>query len=91
MMDFRSEWKKHWLYYLLLLFLEGIGLVLLSLSTYNKPLQLTIVMMMTVIYVFSALVHHYLTHDVHPKIVVEYILMGALGIAITFFLLRIII
>jgi hypothetical protein len=91
MMEFRSEWKKHWLYYLILITLEGIGLILLTLSTYNKSLQLTIVMLMSVIYVFSAIVHHYLSHDVHPKIVVEYILMGALGIAVTFFLLRIII
>ena len=91
MMEFKNELKKHWVYYLVLLILEGIGLVLLTLSTYNKPLQLTIVMLMTLIYIFSALIHHYLTHDVHPKIVVEYVLMGALGIAVTFFLLRIII
>lgn len=90
-MEFKLEWKKHWLYYAILLVAEGVGLILLSLATYNKPLQLLIVMLMSVIYVFSAIVHHYLTHDVHPKIVVEYILMGALGISITFFLLRILI
>lgn len=91
MMEFRAEWKKHWLYYSILLVLEGIGLILLSLSAYDKPLQLTIVMIMTIVYVLSAIIHHYLTHDVHTKIVVEYLLMGALGISITFFLLRIII
>jgi hypothetical protein len=91
MMEFKKEWKNHWVYYFILLVLEGIGLALLTLSTYNKPLQLTIVIMMTLIYIFSALVHHFLSHDVHPKIVVEYILMGCLGIALTFFLLRIII
>lgn len=91
MIDLQKEVKKHWLYYSLLILIGSIGLIVLSLSSYNKPLQLTVVILMTVLYVLGAILHHFFTHDVHPKIVVEYILIGALGIAITFFLLRIII
>lgn len=80
--------KTHHRYYFALLLMQSLGLYLTYLTSFDYRLQLVVVMMTTFIYIGWALLHHYVEHDMTAKIVVEYILMGSLGITIAFFILK---
>jgi hypothetical protein len=54
----------------------------------NKNLQMAYIVLTTFLYIVWGIVHHYIHHDVHPRIVLEYILMGSFGISVMFFLLH---
>lgn len=80
--------KNHWGYYLSLALIQLTGLILTFLLSYSRTLQMTVVVMVTTIYTIWALIHHKMEHDLHATIVIEYIVMGAFGISVAFFLLR---
>lgn len=80
--------KKHRGYYVAMLLMQILGLYLTYLTAFDFRLQMVVVILITVIYIGWALLHHYVEHDLSSKIVIEYLLMGALGISIVFFLLR---
>ncbi|CAN5129621.1 hypothetical protein BH11PAT1_BH11PAT1_5970 [soil metagenome] len=85
---FKLHIKKHHVYYVSMLLMQLLGLYLTYLTSFDSRLQLLVVVMTTFIYIGWALLHHYVEHDLTSKIVVEYILMGALGISVIFFLLK---
>lgn len=74
--------KKHPDYYIALILLLLCSGWLLFLFSYNKVLQLGIFIGMTLAYIVAGLLHHRFHHDFYPKIMVEYILIGTLGIAV---------
>lgn len=80
--------RKHVYYYLFLLISQVASFIGVLLVAPNVQLQMLVVTINSIIYVIWASLHHYLHHDLHPKIVLEYILVGFLGISITFFMLR---
>jgi hypothetical protein len=80
--------KTHFWYYLSLIVIDTLGLILTAFLAYDHRMQLLVVIIMNILATSWALVHHYLEHDLHPKIVIEYVLFGTLGIAIAFFLIR---
>ncbi|HZE87554.1 MAG TPA: hypothetical protein VE090_05120 [Methylomirabilota bacterium] len=80
--------KKHLWYYTSFILGELIGLVLLFFFAYDKTLQLLVLFFMTGFYVFWALLHHYFHHDITAKIVIEYVLIGILGMVVVFFFLQ---
>lgn len=43
----------------------------------------------SVFYVGWALLHHYIHHEMHLKIVLEYVIIGVLGISAVYFMLSI--
>lgn len=49
--------------------------------------QMMIVMLTSFFYVSFALFHHFLNGDLNVKIVIEYVLIAALGMSIVFFYL----
>jgi hypothetical protein len=49
--------------------------------------QIMIVMLTSFFYVGFALFHHYLNRDLSAKVVIEYVLIAALGISLVFFYL----
>lgn len=87
-MNVSKEVEKHYMYYLLLFGTILFCITALINSSYNRPLQMVIVVMTAFFYIALALIHHFIEHDLTAKIVVEYILIGALGIALFAFLLN---
>lgn len=53
----------------------------------NHASQLVVGMVSAVSYVAWGIIHHALQKDLHAKIVVEYVLMGAIAIALLFIVL----
>lgn len=79
--------EGHFGYYISLAAILFLGFLLVSLSP-NKQFQMTMIVLTSVFYVIWGIVHHLLNHDLTLKIVVEYILIGSLGLTVVFFLLK---
>jgi hypothetical protein len=80
--------KHHISYYAVVGLIQLVGLILIIWAGGNKQIQMMYVVLMTLLYVAWGLVHHKIHHDLHAKVVIEYVLMGSLGIAIMYFLLQ---
>ena len=79
---------KHSPYYLSLIAILTLGF-LLAVTSSNKTFQIGVTIATTFFYVLWGIMHHLLNHDLHAKIVIEYILIGVFGLTIIFFLLSI--
>lgn len=84
----RAKFKAHRDYYLILAGMQVSGFILVLFAHNDKKLVFSYVVLSTLFYMVWAYVHHFLHHDLTTKIVMEYIVMGALGIAVMFFFLR---
>lgn len=80
--------KNHNLYYLSLLSVLFSGIVLVIIFSGDSILQMLTVVGVAFSYVILGIVHHLIDHDLVLKIVVEYILIAALGIAAALFVFR---
>ena len=80
--------NEHVAYYISLIAMFALGIFLISSVTPNKQLQMLIFVIMAFFYVIWGVLHHYINHELSSKIVVEYVLIGTLGVAIMFFLLK---
>lgn len=79
--------REHIGYYLSLVAILAFGLLLVLLVYPNRSLQAVIVVLTALSYVFWGIVHHLINHDLHAKIVVEYTLVGILGLTIVLLIL----
>ncbi len=68
-------------YFVLLVILLG-GFATFYYVKPNTSLQLVVGVVTSIFYVFWGLIHHALQKDLHQKIVVEYLLMGAIAIVL---------
>ncbi len=75
-------------YYLSLFLILAIGLFLALYTSYDKALQMAMIVITGFSYVVWGIIHHLIQHDLHPKIVIEYILIGSLGMTIVLYLLK---
>lgn len=82
------KYIKHHHTYVFLLAIFLLGIVLLFQLNYNKQLQAVVVAAMSVWYVIVGILHHATHHDLTSKIVVEYILIGSLGMVIVLFFIK---
>jgi hypothetical protein len=80
--------NKHLGYYISLLLLLLLGFLLIYFASPQRQLQLSIFVIVTLFYIILGITHHKINHDLSAKIVVEYILIGAFGIAVMFFLFK---
>lgn len=78
--------SKHVMYYLFAGAIFLIGLVLIALNDHDNKLQALFIAMTATCYLLWSSVHHYVHHQLHPRVVVEYILIASLGIVLSFFL-----
>lgn len=78
--------KKHFWFYLSFLVFQIIGYFLVVYTAYDKHIQLSILYITTVFYIFWSLLHQYIHHHINAKIVVEYVLVGFLGLSLSLFL-----
>lgn len=83
-----SKIKEHTLYYISLLGLLIGGLALIFFSSPNRGLQMIFLVGLSICYVLIGIIHHLMNHDLVGRIVLEYILIAALGIAAAFFIFR---
>ncbi len=80
--------KKHIWYYLSFLIVIFLGLFLLTHSHGNKQLQVSFIILIAFFYITFGVVHHVKHHSITAKIVLEYVMVAALGIAIILFSLQ---
>ncbi|MCL6096437.1 MAG: hypothetical protein M1444_02010 [Patescibacteria group bacterium] len=80
--------NEHVAYYISLIAIFALGVFLMLSVIPNKQLQMLIFVIMAFFYVIWGVLHHFINHELSAKIVVEYILIGTLGVAIMFFLLK---
>ena len=81
-----TKFYKHSLYYISLIVILTLGF-LLAFNSNNKTFQIGVVTVTTFFYVLWGIMHHLINHNLNAKIVIEYILIGAFGLTIIFFLL----
>jgi len=81
--------KKHIGYYIVFTLVQVLGLVLIISVAGNRHIQLAAILVMTLFYFIFAITHHLLDHDLNAKIVVEYALMGCLGLTVSLILFNI--
>ena len=75
-------------YYISLIFILSLGLFSIILAAPNKNLQLILVLLTTLFHILFGIVHHLINHDLRIRVVVQYIVIGALGITVIFFFLK---
>jgi hypothetical protein len=80
--------SEHTIYYIILITILSLGFAL-AYSSSNRSFQIGVTVATTFFYVLWGLLHHLINHDLHAKIVIEYILIGAFGLTAIFFLLSI--
>jgi len=80
--------SEHTIYYISLIVILSFGF-LLAYSNTDRDFQIGVIIVTTFFYVLWGILHHLMNHDLHAKIVIEYILIGAFGLTIIFFLLSV--
>ena len=83
-----TEGKKHTGYYIGLLAILGFGLFMTFGFSYGARWQMFSILLTAFFYIAWGMLHHFINHDLTLKIVIEYILIGSLGITVAFFLLK---
>ena len=74
-------------YYISLVVIFVFVFLLVSLFSPNKQMQMAVIMLTALSYCAWGILHHFINHDLHAKIVVEYILIGIVGVTIILFIL----
>ena len=82
-----KKFKKHLGYYVSLVLILSLGLIAILLASPNIKMQAAIVFMTVFFYVLWGMVHHLINHELTPRIMIEYVLIGVLGMSILFFTL----
>jgi hypothetical protein len=80
--------RGHFVYYSTILAILILGYILVSFASPNRFLQLLAIIITAILYSLWGVLHHLLNHNLVFKIVVEYILISALGVSIAFFVLK---
>lgn len=80
--------NKHLGYYMSLLVIFATGFLLTVLVSPNFNIQKIVIIATIVAYVFWGIFHHYKNHELTGRIMVEYILIGLLGLSILFFVIE---
>lgn len=80
--------SEHTIYYASLIAMLTLSF-LLAYSSSDRTFQIGVIVATTLFYVLWGIMHHLMNHDLHMKIVIEYILIGVFGLSIIFFLLSV--
>ena len=79
--------NSHLPYYLSMAAVFVIGYLIISNFSLNFQLQMILFILVTIFYILIGIVHHLRSHKLSAKIVIEYVLIGAIGISLIFFLI----
>lgn len=80
--NFNSDLAHNPLHYFSLICILAVGLWGVSWFSYNKTLQLGLVVSLGITYIVWGIIHHALHKDLHLKIIIEYVLISILSILI---------
>lgn len=83
-----SYHRKDTLYHFSLVLILILGILGTYYAHGDKQVQAMVISLTIVVYVIFALVHHYHTHTLSSKIVMEYISIGSLGLMLAVFFLK---
>ena len=78
--------RHHGLLYIIEFLIIGSGFAFLLTIPFPFYTQLSILLLILIIYVVTGLLHHRTHHDISIKVVLEYLLIGALVFALFIFL-----
>jgi hypothetical protein len=78
--------KTHLGYYLSLLAILLLGLLLILFTSPNLKLQSFVILTTAFFYILWGVLHHLINHELSLRIVIEYVLIGVLGLSIIFFM-----
>jgi hypothetical protein len=84
----KKIFSEHTVYYVVLATILSLGF-LLEYSSSDRGFQIGVIVATTFFYVLWGIIHHLMNHDLHMKIVLEYILIGAFGLTIIYFILSV--
>lgn len=79
--------NKHLFYYVSLLVVLLLSAVVIFLTPDEQRLHMGVIIFAACFYVFWAILHHLIHHDLHTKVVVEYVLIAMVGISLVYFVL----
>lgn len=82
-----KKFIKHSAYYFSLIAILALGLVLIFLTSPNIKQQGLIIALTVFFYVLWGILHHLINHELTLRIMVEYLLIGVLGLAVIFFMM----
>lgn len=85
----QAKIKRHFWYHFSLFWVLFICLMFAYVLSYDKQLQLLSLLAATGFYIVWGIVHQHIHHHLTPKIMVEYIVIGSLGFAITVLLFQV--
>lgn len=77
---FEKDFSHHPLHYFTLLCILLVGLWGILWFDYHPVTQLIIVVCLAVSYIIWGIVHHHVHRSLHPKIILEYVLVAALAV-----------
>lgn len=80
--------ETHFVYYFFLATVLLVGLMVTWRLGPDKNLQMISLVILSIGYAVIGILHHLHTHDLVGKIVIEYVLVAALGIAAAFFIFK---
>lgn len=83
-----ANFKKHLTHYLFLIAILVVGFGSFFLVNYDKIMQAGVLMLVSVSYFFWGMIHHFLEDDLHPRIVVEYLVISALAFLVLYSLIQ---
>lgn len=83
-----ANMKKHLGYYLSFILIVLASIFLVFQNNGDKNLVLLFVSLFAASYIVWGVLHHLVHHSINLRIVVEYIVVAALGVAIVFFILN---
>jgi hypothetical protein len=78
--------QQHLGYYLSLSAILLLGLALVLLTSPNIQSQSLVISLTVFFYILWGILHHLINHELSARIVIEYVLIGALGLSILFFM-----
>jgi hypothetical protein len=64
-----------------------LGLALVLLTSPNLKTQSFVILLTVFFYVLWGVLHHLINHELTVKIMIEYVLIGGLGLAVLFFMM----
>jgi hypothetical protein len=82
----KKQLKNHFGYYLSLSAILLLGLALIILTSPNIKSQGMVISLTVFFYILWGVLHHFINHKLTLRIVIEYVLIGALGISVIFFM-----
>ena len=69
-------------HYLPLLGIFAFGILAFILFSYDASFQMAVVVAIAVSYVIWGIIHHHLHRDLHASVIVEYLIVAALGVVL---------